>query len=406
MKKRFVIFAVLMLIFPVLASCASSAVLGYLDANRSEIIIDKDGRYKSGLEAVDTKPYDVFLAGESHAIKKNYDMQFALIQYLRETAGVRVLLLESGYASAAYLNIYLQTGDLKILQSYFGNLAGTSACNNEEYAFWQKLYQYNASLPQDDRLISVGIDIEHQWDTALLFLQSLVQNRQAPEEIKSPLLALTSFTSFSNGSKINELMKLLQASIEKHRTVYQEFLQESFYDFEFSVRNCLVGIDAYSNDEEKFDAVREPAMYDNFLSVYEHYGKGKFFGQFGAEHVYQASCDTDYFKKHSGRFAISLQSEGSPVSGRVCTVLYTYENCFRMDGEGSRPISENTFSKENLKPPYGSAGLTIFDLGTEGSPFTESPIFIKSPSSDSTLDYFQYIVLIRNSEACTLYKTA
>ena len=98
-------------------------LLGYLDANRSEIIIDKDGRYKSGLETVDTKPYDVFLAGESHAIK-NYDIRFALIQYLRETASVRVLLLESGYASAAYLNIYLQTGDLKILQSYLEILPG------------------------------------------------------------------------------------------------------------------------------------------------------------------------------------------------------------------------------------------------------------------------------------------
>lgn len=42
----------------------------YLKINSSRLVLDDSGNYLSGLEAIDTSKYEIFLGGESHATKR------------------------------------------------------------------------------------------------------------------------------------------------------------------------------------------------------------------------------------------------------------------------------------------------------------------------------------------------
>jgi hypothetical protein len=382
-----------------------AAVADYLDKHSSEIVVGADGTYQSGLEALDTSKYDIFLSGEAHATRKNYDAELALIQYLHEKAGVRYILMESGFAATAYLNMYLQSGDQNIPLQIMAELAGTPSCNDETLEFWQKLYRYNESLPPEERLTAVGIDIEHQAVTAYLYMQLLLENKEIPQEIEVPLKTITAFPPNLDDQGIAVAMNKLRSDIDKNRSLYQECLGEDFYNFEFAVNNTLTGIKAYDKSTKNFDAFREQAICSNFLSVYEHYGKGKYFGQFGSEHVFQSHCNTDYLSADSDRLAILLNTSDSPVDGRVCTILYTYVTCSAMNQNGSFDLSENSLAQAQILSDYGESGsMTLFDLRAEGSPFGKNPIFIKPPANGVTLNYFQYLVLIKNSGACSPYE--
>jgi hypothetical protein len=356
------------------------------------------------LELLDSSKYDIFLAGETHATKIDYVMELAMLEFLNKSAGVKYILLETGYASSAYLNLYLQNGDIDLLNNYMQNLRGTFSNCCEHYDFWQKVYKYNQTLSEENRLSAVGVDIEHQWNTVVLYLQKLIKDKQAPDEIKATIEKLTAFTSLINRDLLTELLTTLETDLYKNEAAYQEFLKEDFFAFEFSIKNCIAGIDSYE-DMTTFGEKREKYISDNFKVLYTHYNDGKFFGQWGAEHIYQTACDTEYLTSADNRFAITLEQPDSPAAHKVCSILYVYENSKLMNTDASeQPITHKSLTGLAQLSMLCTGNLTFFKLEAEDSPFADTACFLKSPTTDDTLDYFQYILLIKNSEACTPYQ--
>ena len=70
--------------------------------------------------------------------------------------------MELGYSHAYFINKYLDTRDLNILEEMYKSLKGTYEWNKDNYNHWRKLYEYNKTLPVDKRIRVVGVDIEHQ----------------------------------------------------------------------------------------------------------------------------------------------------------------------------------------------------------------------------------------------------
>ena len=101
--------------------------------------------------------YQFFFTAEEHWKSVNAQIQFRFLTYLHQKAGVRNLILEGGYAYAELLNRYLETGKEKLL---IRALYDTPVCPRNQMDFYRKLYRFNQSLPEAERVWLVGIDLE------------------------------------------------------------------------------------------------------------------------------------------------------------------------------------------------------------------------------------------------------
>ncbi len=127
---------------------------------------------------------EIIFTGESHGVKESLDIELNLLKYLNRKYKTRYLLLELGYSTSQLLNNYLETGNKEILNNIFKWLEGTYYWTNEQYKKWIDLYEYNKLLPDDEKIICVGVDVEHQYLSAIDYLETILPDGEPPEEIK------------------------------------------------------------------------------------------------------------------------------------------------------------------------------------------------------------------------------
>ena len=388
----------------------------YLKKNYSEMNLEED--YIKGLSILDKdlKKYDVFLAGERHAVEKNYDIKLAFIKYLNQKADVRYILSEDGYSISAYLNEYLETGDEEILDYVFEYFKTSYWWNKEHYEFYKKLREYNETLDEDKKIILVGIDVEYSITPAIAYLKSILPKNAPPAEIAS-LINLFKKTKYDKPNTWQERLdytnslKPLQADMKKNEDIYKEYLKDKYFDFSIVLDNIVnpgEGFYLY-NITENYDSlhiVREKSIYDNFKRIYEHLPKGKYFGQYGFDHVHQKDINDDMHNK--GRLGIYLNSEDSPVKGKVLSIKYGYKDCYCMEMDSNfqecvyeEKVLNHRINNMNIIDKYLDKDFTLFKLNGKRSPFAQELYFVESPDGGVTTDYFQYVLIIKDSKGAT-----
>lgn len=344
---------------------------------------------------------DIFLAGESHAIKTNYDLKLSLLIYYNRAAGVNYLLVELGYGTSGLINRYLETGNEEILDYIYKNIKGAYECNIESYDFWKKLRTYNLTLPPEKRIKAIGIDMERPMDISLKYLQSLIPDYNAPTIITERDQSLKTSLNNVQNLEIDDVKKILEslrADIENNKNTYIQYLGINYFDFTYIIDNILNTIHGVADESKEFE-IREQYMFENFVKIYNHFPKGKYFGQFGLEHVLQGEYES-YIGKFE-RFAKRLSnSNGSPVKDKVTSIAYEYKDCYRMEGNRELP-AECNFYDTDILDKYAKEELSIFKLDGKHSPFKNRLVFIKGTDTGTTTDYFQYIILIKNSRGAT-----
>ncbi|MDR2401957.1 MAG: hypothetical protein LBD32_00615 [Cytophagales bacterium] len=152
-------------------------------------------------------------------------------------------------------------------------------------------------LPDNKKLTYLGVDVEHRFKTAPKYLKILLRGKEdVSEDLKK----------FQSDSFILTAIKCYRLSKK--------------YDY----IQC--------------DLLRKNAMYDNFKKIYKHYySSGKFYGQFGAEHVFL----NNIYDENPTIFATEInKNEDSPVKNKVCSMMIYYINScyvqidtFYMEGE-------------------------------------------------------------------------
>jgi hypothetical protein len=156
--------------------------------------------------------------------------------------------------------------------------------------------------------------------------------------------------------------------------------------------------EAYSVNHYEFDKIRDKRMYENFKQVYESLPKGKYYGQWGLNHIFQ--------KEQMGVkwIAASMNEKGSSLENKVLSIAYAYENCKFMSGTSDRNYSvdyRNTYNSLVFNN-FTTKDYTIFKLNGKDSPFSKDSIWLTTdimPTSGVTVDFYQYIILIKNSQA-------
>jgi len=337
-------------LFVASAAVGQTGLTSYLEKNRQAVDL---ANFDAKL--LDFHDKQIILLGENHGIAINEDLDFALLKHLHREAGVRVYLGEYGYAAGFALNQYLETGNEEILDATMKEFKGSPAWTKERRAFYAKVQQWNASLPAADRIHFAGIDVEHQRDLAVKCLAGLAGDRQAPAPIADVVARLR------QGEYAG-----LAASLKEHRAEYERMLGERFFDFETIATNIERRDEFYADPKgPQGAAVRERAIYETFCKVYARMGGGHWYGRWGSFHVIQRNAER-------GRFADMLNQPGSPVAGKVLSILSVYR------GSGAAP--ENAFAAAATGP------ITLFRLDGR-----------KIPNFEGDAGAVQYVMFIRNA---------
>jgi len=353
----------------------------------------------------DLEGKEIFFTGELHGVKANEELRWKFLKYFKEKTDFKYYLCELGYSHAYFINKYLDTGDLNILEEMYKSLKGTYEWNKDNYNHWRKLYEYNKTLPVDKRIRVVGVDIEHQIDNAYRYLVDVLPEREVPGEIKENVEEIKDILNNYNHSyssvAVTHSRKLLK-DMEEKENIYREYLGDNFTGFKFVNLNVLNTAKAYNRDwnEYQWNNTRDKMIYENFIILLNELPEGKYYGQWGLNHAFQSKEDEVMW------FGAHLNSDESKYKGKILTIAYFYDACQRMSTVENRTYStsELDFIPQIFKVANDltSSNMNIYKLNSKGSPLFQLPMnstFTGKALEDKVVDFFQYIVCIKNSKA-------
>lgn len=339
----------------------------------------------------------VYLGGETHQVACNPLIQFKLLKYLHRYAGVKYYLLELPHSFAWLFNLELKKDTIPDWV--------------ESQLFYKKLYQYNNSLAESDRIEIIGADIERVHEQSIFVLQKIMdKDTDVPTEISARHQEIiTLYNKFiDNGTltdtireNLKSLAYELSEDLEKNETAYRKHLKKDFFHFDIIVRNLINNFEARWGESNELDnqqevGLREKSMFETFLKFYPKL-EGNVFGQWGSMHVRQDTVGTERQGheistwNNPNTFAYNLNNNRlSPVKEKVISIGYNYLNCYssqqnrQYTEEGIATSSILDKETEDLMVKASDSNFTLFKLTEKGSPY-------KKLSSD-----FQYILLIQN----------
>lgn len=377
-------------------------IVEYLKDNYSEIIID-DEIHNSDLSILDEdiKDKEIFLTGEVHGIKANTDLQLKFLKYFKEKTDFKYYLAEYSYSNAYFLNKYLKTGDVKILEDIFQELRGSYSWNKDSFNFWIDLYKYNNNLPEDKRIEIIGIDIELQPTTSYRYLVDVLPKENPPEEIKrmldNTIYTYNRLNEFGNAS-IYSTAKDLQKDINAKESIYRKYLGEHYFGFKIVVSNLLNYEKAHRNKRNQIDwnNSRDQMIYENFVLIHRRLQRDKYFGQWGVNHGFQR-------KEKDIKWLASYLNEEELYKDKILSIAFNYENSMQMGKMGDKQymINEINFIFPYMKIANDTIGgnLNLYKLNSYNSPFKDIPMhntFNQKLLDEPMLDFFQYILYIKD----------
>lgn len=368
----------------------------YLRRNSAVVPSAPDGTFEipSGILDEGLERYGVILTGERHGMAINYQLRRAFLSYLKQAVDIRYLLLEWGPSQAGTLNRYLETGEATLLDEMYSYCKGTYEWTQESYAFWQSVYAFNSALPASERLVCVGIDIEHQSRYALAYLKTLLPDNAAPEKIASQIDLVRGFSR--DDTTHFDVAAELWADVKASTRDYRRYMGEDFLEFELVVESMVAARDAYRARQSDggrvaFQQLRERAMYTSFLQQYNRLPAGVYWGHFGDAHI---------FRKSSGNvewLGVHLEGDDSPVAGRVLSITFAYEDCTAMVRRGG---AYGTSTARNALPGlfdfYEGSDPILFKLTGDSSPARFYQVVLHGEPGGSA-EYFDYLLLIRGA---------
>lgn len=361
----------------------------FLAENHSSIDIED---LDLSLMAHDFETHTVYLSGaEWHGTKASYDLHFKLFTALHQQAGVNYLMLGMGQATTDLYTTYVKTGDVEILDHLHQQLRFTTTSNEEYRMFWENLHEYYTSLPEDEKIHIVSVDLEYQPINAINFLTSLPGVESLPLVTPPPGFS-PSLNNLAN------YVPTLYDDVMEDESKYREALGDNFDQFMLVLNNLNDTVNA--NLEDNFYEARSRYMYKNFLRIYEKAPDAKFFGQWTMEHIYQHRARTPRIDG-GDRFGTLLSSEDSPVAGKVLSIGSLYvDSSFRFAWGRFFEVDlndEDFIQHRDAFKEHGEDGITLFRLTGEDSPFDNRNYLIKGAWGGVTTDYIQYLLLIKNS---------
>lgn len=395
MKKKIAkILSGLLVVTLLLGGCGNQEKIQtpeeYIDENLREISLSDP--WAEGTLG-NTEDYQVFLSGEAHGIEENYEAEKRLIEYLHTYEGVRYLICELSVSEGIILEKYIQTGEAELLTEFMDSMAETEDCNQGYYQFLQWLCQYNMSLPEEERLHMFGLDVEFQQDMTIKALQML-DTKAKPDNLEEGTLK-KAVQAVRDGS--SQWYELLQKAAQKESEETEAYYRENWKWAERILKNQETTLQFVKEGGDAESQVRDDNMADNLWFVYDQFPEEKFFGQFGSYHVYLEYTASAYGVEQGHQpFGSLLDPEGSPLEGKVCSILlYNVSNTTEWV-EINRHI-------EGLKDIKLENRNMLLSLNEKRSPFVEEEIWQEEEQELPVCDYIQKIIFLPKMTRSPVY---
>jgi hypothetical protein len=398
---------------------SAQSVADYLNKNSADITQQVT---ESTIVDADFFDHQIFFLGESHGIRKPQHVDFNFLKLLNQKAGVRTYVAEVDFAKAWYLNEYLDHGGETKLDTVFADWVRQDAqwANKDFQEKIRKIRTLNQTLPASKRIHFTGIDQIHNpvlvatYLDALLAKKPLVRYRSQFNTL-SRLLSETAPDSVIS-KEAGRLMTFLQTN------AFAKLASEERQTLTYALTNCV-----------KIGDRREGVIYENFKTCYaaQNWAKQKVYGFWGFSHVLQAKANEGKSSSFVNRL---LNDTTLALRGKVLSIGFLYVGCktvlptqFMPSAVQDKGKHFTIFDQMNFDGPMTTFSfiddfkqatqpntVTLFKLDGPTSPFLHQPVkitysnfmpanqrlYLNEPGKQMA-DYFQYVILVRDSPAVT-----
>lgn len=397
----------------VIANAFYSQIAGQ-DFKSGRIDLTKNSLDFRNLEMQETNETNIFWLGEFHGTKLNFEVSFNIFKHLVETVGISHILLESTFFNEIHLNKYLKTGNEKYLEIIYSNSNKTFSYNKESREYYKKIYELNITLEPEKRFDFVSLDVEHNFIASHKYIKECV-NKHIGEN-SSLLISQIDTLRFNTRRDYALFYRDLKNDIRKNEDEYKKLLNTYLDTLDYMVNNIWFNfVSSWSQDYNNF---RDSLIWVNFSTRDSvlNFGTKKSFGKWGMNHIYQSRT-----KDNVGWLAYRIRENHKDIKQNSTVMLYS-------DCEFMMP---SFYVPQGLKFLFGARKKDFINVRVFNS--TRRPIKIKGTKklvenslSDitfwevkalpekinlvhkkardkETIDYFQNVILIRNSKATKPY---
>ncbi len=406
MKKKYIIL-ILILIFSIFVIIYLENMKPneeqFLKQNSEEVISNRD------ITLIDKNmsQKDIFLVGETHAITQCEELYIKFLKYFKANENIKYIILEAPPSHALILNDYLKSGDEKILETLKMFYIGAYGVTEGNFQNYREIYKLNSSLEDSKKMKFIGIDTEKNIELTVYSLRGIIDKYKTYDmidTIESEIDNIEHSINAPNGTNGMEQANLavdnILQHIDKEDENLKKLLGEDYFVFKTIVENLKNTIDVLKGEYGSELQGRDIIMYENFIKFHNNLEDGKYFGQFGLDHVFQEDIGNQKY------FASLLNKEmNSPFQDKVVSIA-----CMLNDVENRSNTSQ--YMRELISSSIKS-DITLFKLIGEESPFEDAPYkdFLPIKTLERVTgnyeinkplsNYFQYMIFIRNPSYST-----
>ena len=334
----------------------------------------------------------VYLFGETHRCTEYQQFRNALFQYLVKEKGVRVLVEESGYATAFLENETVQ-GRLS-----FSDWLDRCTLSKEDYELYSWIADWNSGRDAAEKISIIGIDITDDVGNIQTLCQYLLKNHDftsADTQTQWLLTAIREQNPFSSLQLQTFQEKFLPQLAELYHIKLEQLelaLGDQAIHLERVLQGWQQGQECYKLNDYQPDlqldgpavAYREDALYANLRRVYEENPTAKYFGSFGAAHVQMENyVQKEGSSRINNSFVSRMAGKNSFLDGRLTVI----------DGAITREIGELGEADTNH--------LTVYNTALAKNPGSESGKFYAEAPDTPDEKIAQYVLLFEHPSQVT-----
>lgn len=416
----------------------------YIEQNAQSINIEE---FKLNPED-DFQNNDLVFFGFIHGSSTPQIVDYRLLQHLAENYGYRYYVPEVDPSQAYFLNQYLKTGNIEFLDFiiFFYEKRIPQDASIEFRDKWKKIFLLNQSFPEKRKIKIIGTDIpSSDKRLAITHLAYLLDGKETGDPMIDSLRVFKSteiddrkiWSGAPAASKVKQLGGFTYDYVYPVDSKYNfanRFLK--YYDKNKGEVKKLLERNNIDISEilDKKSKSREEHIFLNFqkqvIPIIQ--SGGKVYANFGAAHIYQkeiygncyVACKikNEYpnlrLKSILGLLANSTvlkerkwkKSKESIVERGVSFDGMTYSGFKTSTTWDGHSMFEKLDGIDQLIRINRSKNISFLNLDNSNSPFKNRPYLVsykkggknmKIDPSSNTLEYFQYVILMKNSVSNT-----
>lgn len=343
----------------------------------------------------------IIVSGEAHLHNYFRNINLDFIKFFYEEYGIRYYLAEMNWIEAIDVNKYINGGDEQILSKLFQRYKYTDLATKETYKFFKDLRIYNLSLPEDKRIVYLGVDIVGPWENLSAFYEFLPENiGLIPDNIKPGITQLVEAKNgLIQGIRIDLLLENIKSNIEEYKNFFGKDFNMFYFTIKISKKSAEVFYSSYTlNDRDK-------AIYSNILMVMELFPNEKFYGSWGSAHVAKGRHYLPQLNLNYTSWVAHSNKTDSPLYNKVLAFYAFPVNTVSNIG-AEEMVDIPDVAARYFEEAAESLGYThvLFPLNRDNSPFTQGLYLVPGPLDDGvTIDYIDYVLLVNGSEMMESY---